>query len=362
MGRGANLPEPLETPSLGSAPNADDLLAQMAGDEIDRLLAEADVEQQQAVNDAQADPPPSPLAALGTEGESANRRESADSVALPIENQKSEIENSPVSPGGSTAGLDDETARQLDALFEQLTADDSVPASPPRPLPALGKEETGSEGEGEMGRGEDKETSRQGDKETDSADLPIENRKSKIKTPPISPPAPVETSPELARQLDELFEQLNAPLPSESTPAAQPAPAAALPVAEEEPRLPAAARAVSPEEKLAREATLSAGKDPAEQTGALEQQVLRAEVLTENEPQAQDEPEIDEFQTPARRALFVDEEEAEERVAFYLRPLIWINRPLWGCSDAMRDLLAKMALLNLVAALGILLFVMLFRK
>lgn len=45
MGQAAiDLPDPLEKPALGSAPSADDLLAQLAGDEIDRLLAEADVE------------------------------------------------------------------------------------------------------------------------------------------------------------------------------------------------------------------------------------------------------------------------------------------------------------------------------
>jgi hypothetical protein len=39
-----DLPDPLESPSAGKAAGADDLLAQMAGEEIDRLLAEAEAD------------------------------------------------------------------------------------------------------------------------------------------------------------------------------------------------------------------------------------------------------------------------------------------------------------------------------
>jgi len=39
-----DLPDPLHNPEPAPGPSADDLLAQLAGEEIDRLLAEADVE------------------------------------------------------------------------------------------------------------------------------------------------------------------------------------------------------------------------------------------------------------------------------------------------------------------------------
>lgn len=38
----ADLPDPLDNPSLAPMTSADDLLAQLAGDEVDRLLAESD--------------------------------------------------------------------------------------------------------------------------------------------------------------------------------------------------------------------------------------------------------------------------------------------------------------------------------
>ena len=43
MTQGANdLPDPLDKPPPGPSPSADDLLAKMADDEIDRLLADAE--------------------------------------------------------------------------------------------------------------------------------------------------------------------------------------------------------------------------------------------------------------------------------------------------------------------------------
>ena len=62
MGQAAvDLPDPLDRPAgaPGAAtplPDADDLLAQLAGDEIERLLSEADL-------DVPADPAPRPVAA-----------------------------------------------------------------------------------------------------------------------------------------------------------------------------------------------------------------------------------------------------------------------------------------------------------
>ena len=44
MGQVVDLPDPLHNDAPAAGPGVDDLLAQLAGEEIDRLLAEADIE------------------------------------------------------------------------------------------------------------------------------------------------------------------------------------------------------------------------------------------------------------------------------------------------------------------------------
>ena len=58
----ADLPNPLDAPPPANVSGTDDLLAQLAGDEIDRLLAEADVERTPPVPAAAAPPPAPPQA------------------------------------------------------------------------------------------------------------------------------------------------------------------------------------------------------------------------------------------------------------------------------------------------------------
>src|SRR5687767_3642509 len=84
MGQTIDLPDPLEKAAPLPAPSADELLAQLAGDEIDRLLAEAD---------ARPEPPPP-----------------APAPAAP-----------PASPNNKLVdpATDPELAMELDSLFNQ---------------------------------------------------------------------------------------------------------------------------------------------------------------------------------------------------------------------------------------------------
>ena len=46
----------------------------------------------------------------------------------------------------------------------------------------------------------------------------------------------------------------------------------------------------------------------------------------------------------------------------YLKPLEWINAPLEACPSALRDFIGKAAIITLVNAAAILLYVLLFRR
>ena len=88
-----DLPDPAQKPSLDALPSADDLLVKMAGEEIDRLLAEADKGQFKAGEQC-AD-----VEAVGSDSTAA---EAAERSAAAAEN-------------------DAESSRQLDKLFNQIS-------------------------------------------------------------------------------------------------------------------------------------------------------------------------------------------------------------------------------------------------
>src|SRR3954469_4113502 len=74
MGQAVDLPDPLEPPAASAAPDlssADDLLSQLAGEEIDRLLAEAEVEKTDAPPVEHAPPVQPPVASAAPEATAA---------------------------------------------------------------------------------------------------------------------------------------------------------------------------------------------------------------------------------------------------------------------------------------------------
>lgn len=112
MGKAAtDLPDPTQATALGATPSADDLLSQLAGDEIDRLLAEADVEPPAAEPELVA---PAPLPSAATPD-------------TPPPGGKAPGETSPASPPAIDTQLDD--------LFKQLSDHDDQ-QSPQSPEPA----------------------------------------------------------------------------------------------------------------------------------------------------------------------------------------------------------------------------------
>jgi hypothetical protein len=141
------------------------------------------------------------------------------------------------------------------------------------------------------------------------------------------PPATTDAAPAVdpfASQLDDIFNQLNAATAENKSveqPAVEPAPiVGAAPVIE------------APIEQ----ATTSAERDALTPVVDVLSEALNAPALPE---------------TPS-----------EPRASIFLRILELINAPFAACPDILRDMLGKVAILTAMNSLGVLLYVMLFRK
>lgn len=128
-----DLPDPLKTPAPTTSGGTDDLLAQLAGEEIDRLLADADVEassaaQSAALNSPAADPAVSDLEPVTTShaGGSAPGSSTAPSPQLLQKDSDPEL----------AAALDN----LLDGLDEKLAETPAPPGVIETAKPAVGVE------------------------------------------------------------------------------------------------------------------------------------------------------------------------------------------------------------------------------
>jgi hypothetical protein len=255
MGQVIDLPDPLNNTAPAASPGVDDLLAQLAGEEIDRLLAEADVER--PVQPAVMIIPPGVISASEAPVEvhaDAPKEGLAPSAADPERLQAAPERSKPPTPSHETdvEELDARVAKELNNLFTELDTE---------------------------------------------------------KPPAVAQPV---ASPTAA-------------------PIAAPAPAVAAQTVAE------AAAAV---------AALAA--DPVAQAQELEKQVLGQNLL-----EALGGPE--------------EAEPAKSRIKsinfwFLLKPLEWLNAPLSACSDTVRESLGKVAIMTLINALAILLYVAFLRK
>jgi len=265
----ADLPDPLEESPDTTGPSADDLLAQMADEEIDRLLDEAELERPPVVSKDE------PAVAAATPVEQAATAEEAQPAAA----ARPAVD--PVASRAAAHALDEETAAAIDDLLEKNAvaeaAAEAAGAAQATPAPQS------------------------------RASVVHESK-----------------SAEVARRLDDLFMA-----PSESEP---PAPTTAAAAAK-------AARTAAP-------------VDPADQTGALERQVLTAEVLSAADGA---------LETAEPKTAAADDEE-DQRLPWYLRPLEWINAPVARCSQSARDLIGKAAIMTLVNALLVLIYVLFIRR
>ena len=95
-------------------------------------------------------------------------------------------------------------------------------------------------------------------------------------------------------------------------------------------------------------AILAPPSDPIAQATELERQVLGKTLLD-----ALGDPSEPQTTTSRLKSL---------NFSFLLRPLEWLNAPLAACSDTVREALGKVAIMTLINALAILLYVLFLRK
>jgi len=133
-----DLPDPLEQPPPASGANTDELLAQLAGEEIDRLLAEADSAAPSAAAAAVAAPvsaarekgPATPPPAPSTPTVETQKIEVVAKVAL------GDVPSAPPAvsipkPLETDTAVEAAVSAQLDELFQQLTGGDTGKAAAP---------------------------------------------------------------------------------------------------------------------------------------------------------------------------------------------------------------------------------------
>ena len=294
-----DLPDPLEQPPAASPANTDDLLAQLAGDEIDRLLAEADADAPAPAAvavpalqpEAPADPP-APATGSVSIPPAPVESPSGPTVAIPPAAPVAEaaqvapaIPEGGVAPGADVGGA---VQSQLDDLLQELTAG-TTPSSP-TPTSA-------------------------------AAPAPAS----------LEAPAPAAPAAELSAAANAVDQEI-----------ASAAPAVLKDLeAELEAVAPAgSATASAPAEPVNPDATTSAGErrglgaspEDASTSGA---------VVNQDEVDALLEP---------------------EALPIYLKPLEWLNAPFDLLPDTVRDVIGKVALLTLFTAVAVLVYVFLIRK
>jgi len=245
MGQAAvDLPDPLDQATLGAAPSADDLLSQMASEEIDRLLAEAE-------GGVAAAAPGSPEPSIEQPAETPASGMPADGRTAAAELDKA----------------DPDTARQIDALFDELSAAPQAGTSQPQAT------------------------------------------------------ADQQAQPEVEQQDSTATQQVVA--------------------------APMAAPMAQPQQVSA---AAPAAVDPADQTGATERQVLMAETAAEDAAAAAVAPDA---------GLSTEDEQGPP---WYLRLLETINAPFASCSDELRAAIGKIAIVTLVNAVAVLVYLLFFRS
>lgn len=273
MGQAAvDLPDPLHQPSLDNTPSADDLLSQMAGDEIDRLLSEAEVDR----------PPASP----DTPPAEVSQPQSVETTPPPAIVQPK-----------SAAAVDEsdpDIARQIDDLFKELNG----PPPPPVDLPPIAAE-----------------------------------------VPAAPTPKPDEADPNISQQLDDLFQQL-ATDPVTTPTESQPAPATSA--AQPEPLAAASATEQPPTPEI----------NPADQVSEPERQTLTAAIPDAAEPETPSHVTVVQSPPP----------DLDDAVPLFLRPLVWLNRPVASCGDGVRRIIGNIAIMTLVNALMLIAYVLVFRR
>jgi hypothetical protein len=319
-----DLPDPLDSPAAAKPlaeplADADDLLAQLAGDEIDRLLAEAEVDL--VPRDGASAPAAPTVRAPGPATAAAG-----DALPGPGTWKRSE----PVAAAGSAINAHLEA--EIDALFDELqktAPKPSAAATPPAPAaPAADVLEIDADPFDVTQAASPEDTVAAVPAVTESDPAPEAQA---VADPDAVRPEEVDDA--IARAASELMGETAAHAAASDLPAA----AAASPV----PAAPVAAvvspvrEPVSPGTGVAALAAAEIGTSSDERTALADR---------EGVPDA------------AGAAA------ASAPIPPLLRPLVWINAPFAALPDGVRDALGKVAILTLMNAIAVLAYVIVFRK
>jgi hypothetical protein len=275
MGEGPiDLPDPLEQPHLDEE-SADELLAQMAGAEIDRLLRENDIERIPAVLVHSPAEPPTPRPRPAKHSQAGARDPLAAGVAVDPSDES-------IDPPLTIADIDEQSAKAAEAVIAEHGAEPGAVAQASAEAAATATTAHAIDAE-------------------------------------------------LARQLDDVFAQITNP-----ETALPPVPAN---------------QGTSPLPQAHAAATTDKAVDLLEQIGLLEKQILNTEILQTTQQLLAE---------PIHKPVPSDED-APPKLPLYLRPLEWLNLPLAFFPNDARDAVGKVAIVTLVNALAILLYVLIFR-
>ena len=275
MGKSIDLPDPLESASqpLG---NADDLLAQLAGEEVDRLLAEADAEGKRQPKHGEA-------------------RRTSDAATEPH-------------PAPEHASQD-----QLDALFTEIASDQpnagsTIAAAPLAPTP--------------------------------STPAPVTS------TLAVAPIAPVPFGPITSKLPDDI--DANEVMAAILGDVGATAPAPPLPPPVEQSAFSTAPRPAPVQTNILSAPVAAAPRELATTTA-------ERDALALSDP-------ADELPGPGELRALAGPIEDDGPLPVYLKPLEWMNAPLEMLPPTLRDVLGQVAILTLVNAIAVLIYVFVFRK
>jgi hypothetical protein len=164
-------------------------------------------------------------------------------------------------------------------------------------------------------------------------------------------------------EVDELFRQLDSvPLPPKPAPVKQPV-SAAPPAPFPEVAAPAAEVQLEPQATAAPVEASESESDPV--PTALAEAPLEPPPQEDQSVPAEENPAPAETPSPIDVAAAIEIAVAEvekERAGLLVRILQVINAPFASCPDTLRELLGKLAILTLMNSMGVLLYIVLFRK
>jgi hypothetical protein len=319
-----DLPDPLDQqPPPADAGGVDDLLAQLAGDEIDRLLAEADAEAPAAAAaapiDARVDPidfsetPAVPVAATTAAAEPVPRLSPNSPLA-----RLNALADLPPEPGDAPAdgelATPPQTAAAPPAAAEAESTDDNatVDAATLASLDAIASELDA----------------------TPSSDDGIAAGAGEVAPAEPAPATPGLLAPGAVEKV--LADEAAGRLGSKPVDDAPPADDAGTTAAER------GALGADVDAELA---------EAAEGKAALGAAPAAAAVATSSGPISSSDLDA-----------VLGDADGEPPLPLYLRPLEWLNAPLAACSPAVRDLVGKFAIITTMNALAVLVYVMFFRR